>query len=184
MVQSLENKVSRRYARAFVELGLEQKNLDRLVKDIRDLEAMLKSSDDLRAFIATPLYRRKEREQAINAIARKAKFHSHTDHFLSVLAQHRRLNLLPVIISVMDEMVREAKGIQDIQVISAVKLKKTQETKLAKELKKAIGQDVNIQNTVNSNLLGGLVMHYESVRIDDSLKAKLERLTHTMKGTA
>lgn len=184
MTLSQEQKVSRRYARALVELGVDTNTLSAIESDLADLEAMLSNSKDLRDFISSPLYRRDERENAIKTIAEAAKFHPHTIHFLEVLAQHRRLNILPIVTSVIDEMVREVKGIKDIQVISAVKMHSTQKKNFAEKLKKAIGQDVAIQETVDPSLLGGLVIHMGSLMIDDSLKTKLERLTHTMKGTA
>jgi F-type H+-transporting ATPase subunit delta len=125
MTHSIENKVSRRYARALIERAMEQKALDAVIKNMLEMKSMLKNSEDLATFIKSPLPHRQERVAVMEALAKKAKFQDSSRKFLMLLAQHRRLNLLPQVLSVLDSMVKEVKGIHEIEIISPAPLNKT-----------------------------------------------------------
>ena len=75
----------------------------------------------------------------------------------------------------------EDRGEVTAEVTSARKLNKTQETKLADALKKAVGKDVNIKASVDEKLIGGLVVKVGSRMIDSSIASKLSNLQNAMK---
>lgn len=65
---------------------------------------------------------------------------------------------------------------------SAKKLTQKQTAALEAALKKAIGSDVQVQATVDSSLIGGLIVKVGSRMIDGSLRTKLQGLKLAMKG--
>jgi F-type H+-transporting ATPase subunit delta len=66
-------------------------------------------------------------------------------------------------------------------VISATSLSKSQLDKLAKRLKANFDKDVNINSTVDENLIGGMIVKVGSRMIDTTILAKLNSLQNTMK---
>jgi F-type H+-transporting ATPase subunit delta len=66
-------------------------------------------------------------------------------------------------------------------VVSATSLSKSQLDKLAKSLKANFDKDVNINSSVDENLIGGMIVKVGSRMIDTTILAKLNSLQNTMK---
>ena len=97
------------------------------------------------------------------------------------MAEKRRLFVLPQLLAAVSARISEEKGEVKAEVVSAKKLTKAQETKLAASLKAAVGKDVNITATVDEALIGGLVVKVGSKMIDSSISSKLSQLQNAMK---
>lgn len=97
-------------------------------------------------------------------------------NFLSVLAENRRLALLPEIAGLFEELRAEAERIVKARVTSATTLPATELDSIKAALKRRFGRDVEIETTVDESLIGGAVIDAGDVVIDGSLKSKLARL--------
>jgi F-type H+-transporting ATPase subunit delta len=173
-----------RYAVALFELAREQDALDAVAADLGAFRVMLEQSADLRRLIRSPVISREEQGRAIVALAERVGFHQLTRQFLGLLAQKRRLFVLPQIITVYLAMLSEHKGEVGAELISAAALSAAQLEALKERLTAAIGQTVTVATAVDPDLLGGLVVRVGSRMIDASLRTKLQRLEVAMKGAA
>jgi F-type H+-transporting ATPase subunit delta len=97
-------------------------------------------------------------------------------NFLSVLAENRRLALLPEIAGLFEELRAEAERIVKAKVTSATTLPATELDSIKAALKRRFGRDVEIETAVDESLIGGAVIDAGDVVIDGSLKSKLARL--------
>jgi F-type H+-transporting ATPase subunit delta len=97
-------------------------------------------------------------------------------NFLSVLAENRRLALLPEIAGLYEELRAEAERIVKAKVTSATTLPATELDGIKAALKRRFGRDVEIETAVDESLIGGAVIDAGDVVIDGSLKSKLARL--------
>ncbi len=97
-------------------------------------------------------------------------------NFLSVLAENRRLALLPEIAGLFEELRAEAERIVKARVTSATVLPATELDSIKAALKRRFGRDVEIETAVDETLIGGAVIDAGDVVIDGSLKSKLARL--------
>ncbi|MCI5060748.1 MAG: F0F1 ATP synthase subunit delta [Alphaproteobacteria bacterium] len=173
-----------RYATALVDIAGESKKIDSVEQDLRDLSAMIAASSDFQTLIKSPLISRKEQQDAVQAIAKKAKFQDITVNFLSLLAQNRRLDIVEAIANAVHEMMSKRRGEVNAKVQSAFKLSPAQEKALREALEKAVGKAVAVQVEVDKDLIGGMVVTMGSQMIDDSVKRKLERLKIAMSASA
>lgn len=173
-----------RYATALVDIAVETGKIDAVEKDLNDLEAMIAASEDLQTLIHSPLLSRVQQQEAVQAIAAKAKFQGITSNFLALLAQNRRLNMLVAMINAVRMDISRRRGEISAYVQSAFKLSPAQEKSLQESLSKAVGQAVAVNVEVKEDLIGGLVVTVGSQMIDDSVKRKLERLKIAMKSNA
>jgi F-type H+-transporting ATPase subunit delta len=97
-------------------------------------------------------------------------------NFVRVLAENRRLLLLPEI-AAHYEMLRSAvENTIDVEVVSAVPLDAAQAEKLERALSTRLKRRVRMQNAVDPTLLGGAVVRAGDLVIDGSLKGRLQRL--------
>ncbi|MCC6009002.1 MAG: F0F1 ATP synthase subunit delta [Rhodobacteraceae bacterium] len=178
---SISSGIASRYATALFELALEADALDQLDTDMNALRAALAESADLRDLIVSPVHSREVQGAAIGAIAAKMGLSELARNTLALMARNRRLFVLPHLAARVLERIAAHRGEITAEVRAARPLTKTQQEKLARALKAAVGKDVNIDLTVDEALIGGLVVKVGSKMIDSSIAARLAPLRHVMK---
>ncbi|SEQ69213.1 F0F1 ATP synthase subunit delta [Thalassovita taeanensis] len=178
---SISSGIAARYATAIFEISKENKTLAKLEANLTDLTAALSESADLRTLISSPLISRDEQGKAIAAVAKKMNLIPVMQKGLAVMAQKRRLFVLPQLVTSLSGLIAQEKGEVTAEVISAKALTKVQSEKLAKTLGERVGKTVTINATVDDSLIGGLVVKVGSKMIDTSIRSKLNSLQNAMK---
>lgn len=145
------------------------------------LSAALGESPELRDLISSPVYSRADQGAVMGAVAAKMKIGALTANTLSLMASKRRLFTLPAMIKSVQGLIARERGEVTAEVSSAKALSKAQQDDLAKTLKKAVGQNIKIETTVDESLIGGLVVKVGSRMIDTSIRSKLNNLQNAMK---
>ena len=178
---SISAQIAERYGTAIFEIARENGNLDGLEAGINDLASALDDSADLRALIHSPLISRDDQYGAIMAIAKKMDLTPVLRDSLGLMAQKRRLFVLPQLIRALREALSEERGEVTAEVASAKAMTKAQTAKLAETLAARVGKTVTINATVDEDLIGGLVVKVGSKMIDTSIRSKLDSLQNAMK---
>jgi F-type H+-transporting ATPase subunit delta len=96
--------------------------------------------------------------------------------FLALLADNRRLSLLPEIAGLYEDLRNEAERVVKARVTSATALPAAELETIRSALKKRFGREVEVESAVDETLIGGAVIDAGDVVIDGSLKGKLGRL--------
>ncbi|MFY2825663.1 F0F1 ATP synthase subunit delta [Ruegeria sp. MALMAid1280] len=178
---SISTGIAERYATAIFEIAKENNDLAGLESGINDLASALGESAELRDLIASPLISRAEQEGAITAVADKMGLHAILRNTLGLMAQKRRLFVVPQLVQVLRDMLADERGEVTADVASAKALTKAQLDKLSKTLSERVGKTVTINATVDESLIGGLVVKVGSKMIDSSIRSKLNSLQNAMK---
>ena len=178
---SISTGIAARYATAVFDLAREGKGLKALEADTDALEAALAVSADLRGVIHSPLLSRAEQGAALGAIAGKLGLSSVMSNTLALMAQKRRLFVLPQLITQLRALIAIEKGEVTAEVTSATALTPAQAKELAAAIKARVGKDVILKTAVDESLIGGLVVKVGSTMIDTSIRAKLASLQNAMK---
>ncbi|MGJ8559396.1 MAG: F0F1 ATP synthase subunit delta [Litorimonas sp.] len=170
-----------RYAKALMDLADDAKSLVRVEKDLKSIAAAFKESDELRRFAISPVFATEDKVAAMTAIAKSAKVSVLTQQFVGTVTANHRAGDLPMIIAAFNEMVALRRGSQVAKVTSASKLTTAQLTQLKSKLKAETGKTVDMDVSVDPDLLGGFVVKLGSRLYDASLKTKLEDLRLALK---
>ncbi|MEM9305641.1 MAG: F0F1 ATP synthase subunit delta, partial [Pseudomonadota bacterium] len=157
------------------------KAVNTLEDDINSLQSALSDSEDFRTLISSPIYTREEQAGAITALSAKMGLSPTMSNTLSLMAQKRRLFVIPQLLATLRDVIAEDKGEITADVVSAKALTKTQSDKLAKTLKASTGKTVTLNATVDESLIGGLIVKVGSRMIDTSIRSKLNSLQNAMK---
>lgn len=96
--------------------------------------------------------------------------------FLALLADNRRLELLPEIAGLFEQQRAEAERIVKARVTSATELQPPELANIVNALRARFGREVEVETAVDPSLIGGAVIDAGDVVIDGSLRGKLERL--------
>lgn len=117
---------------------------------------------------------------AVTLLSPAAGQHADADvafvRFLEVLADNRRLAVLPEIANLYEELRAESEHVVKARITSATAMPASELDTIAAALRKRFGCEVEIQTAVDASLIGGAVIDAGDVVIDGSLKGKLERL--------
>ncbi len=178
---SISSGIAKRYATAVFEIVRDNNNLAKLEINIADLTAALHDSADLRELINSPVYSREAQEAAIAVLGKKMGMIPSMKNVLGLLAQKRRLFVLPHMLTAMAAMIADHKGEMTADVTSAQAMTPAQTEALAATLSKQFGKTVKIKTSVDETLIGGLVVKLGSKMIDTSIRAKLNSLQNAMK---
>jgi F-type H+-transporting ATPase subunit delta len=157
------------------------KKLKALESDVATLATALDDSSDFTSLLTSPLYSRDVQENAITAIAKKMKLSPVVSNTLALMAQKRRLFVVPQLVAQLRAQIAEEKGEVTADVTAAKALTKAQSDKLAKTLKAQIGKTVIINMSIDESLIGGLIVKVGSKMIDTSIRSQLDALQNTMK---
>lgn len=178
---SISVGIAARYASALFDLAKEGGALKALEADAAALSETLSASEELRGVIASPVISRDDQGRALAAIAAKLGLSTLMSNTIALMADKRRLFVLPQFVSQLADLIAEEKGEVTAEVTAARALTATQSKKLAETLKVRVGKTVKLKTTVDDSLIGGLVVKLGSTMIDTSVKAKLAALQNAMK---
>lgn len=97
-------------------------------------------------------------------------------NFVRLLVDYRRLSLLPEIRELYETMRAEAEGRLEVDVRTAFPLDARQREMLVAALKRRFGREVNLAETVDPDLIGGVEIRAGDLVIDGSVRGRLAAL--------
>ncbi len=169
--------IARPYTKAAFETAHEQKALDKW-SEMLALAAQATQDEQVSNLLSNPALRTDQKAELVLEICSGAS--EQVKNFISVLAENNRLLVLPEISSLFDRLKAEQQKSVDIEVTSAFKMTKEQQTKLAQALGKKLDREVNINSSIDKGLIGGLLIKTEDLVIDGSIRGKLAKLSEAL----
>ena len=171
-----------RYASALFDLARDQRQIESVGNSLDALGQALLDSKEFSDLVGSPLVSRDEAGKAFAALAPQIGLDPITGNFLGVLARNGRKGELRNVIRAFRRLAAEHRGETTAEVVTARPLSDDQLAALRQRLRTRAGRDVNIEATVDQNILGGIVVKLGSQMIDASIRTKLNRLALAMKG--
>ncbi len=171
-----------RYASALFDLACDQRQIEAVTNSLGALDQALLDSRDFAEVVASPLVSRDQAGKAFAALAPQLSLDPISASFLGVLARNGRKKELRAVIEAFRRLAAENRGETTAQVVTARPLSDNQLAALRDQLRTRAGRNVNIEASVDSNILGGIVVKLDSQMIDASIRTKLNRLASAMKG--
>ncbi len=178
---SITQGIAGRYASAVFDIAKEGNDLNAMEQDVGALQTAISDSADLRDLISSPLYGQESQSAAVSAIAAKMGLSATMANLLGLLANKRRLFVLPGILSTLRDLLATDRGEMTAEVTTAKPLTDAQSASLAQTLSTQVGKTVSIKQTVDASILGGLIVKVGSRMIDTSIASKLNALQNNMK---
>ena len=166
-----------RYAKALFDVALQEKaDLGKIAEDLSAVAELLANNSELRGASERVGVPDASRKGLMAAIADRLGVADQVKKLLGVLTQTRKLNLVPDLADAFRERLLAHQNIVRAEVTSAVALSPDQTRALADSLSKVTGKKVELQASVDPDLLGGVVARIGSTVYDGSVKTQLQRL--------
>jgi F-type H+-transporting ATPase subunit delta len=168
--------LARRYARAVVEIGTANGNLDKLGADLRSLAGAMHSSPELVTALTNPAIRRADRRKVIDALLQRIGAAPQSKNLVFLLLDGERMGSLEAISREVNAMIEARSGRVSAEVTSAKALDASQLSEIINALEKLSGKKVAVTRREDPALLGGVVAKLGDTVYDGSLRTQLRTL--------
>ena len=168
--------LARRYAKAVLEIGTENKILDKMGADLRSLSKAMKDSAELQSVLTNPAIRRADRRRVIDGLLQAIHTQPLTKNLVYLLLDSERMSSVPAISREVDAMIEARSGRVTAEVISAKPLEIAQLTEITVALEKLSGKKVTVTKREDESLLGGVIAKLGDKVYDGSLRTQLRNL--------
>ncbi|MDH3283408.1 MAG: ATP synthase F1 subunit delta [Acidobacteriota bacterium] len=172
--------VATRYAQALSAAVPDADTLERVRDDLLAISAAIEASSELRRVLANPVAVSGAKGRVVRAVAERCGADARTLRFLDVVAARDRLAALPEIAAAVDAELNRRAGVFEVEITSAVSLEDELRQRIAAALAKVAGGRVKITESVDPELLGGVVARIGTTLFDASLRTRLEKMRTRM----
>jgi len=173
-----KNTIARPYAQAAFSLAESQGNLKKW-SDMLQLVAAVASDDAVRVLIGNPGIDNDRLVDIFIGICGD-RLDQHGQNFVRVLAENKRLDVMPEIADLYEEKRAEAESTIEAEVTSAIPMSEAQQAQLVAALKKRLGREVTLVTKTDDSIIGGAIVRAGDLVIDASVTGQLEKLANTL----
>jgi F-type H+-transporting ATPase subunit delta len=170
--------LARPYAKAAFELAIADNATGRW-NDMLNLASTAVTEKSLAALLESPHASNSQIVQILADTAGEA-FDARFNNFLAVLAENKRLSLLPEIAILYRVLREEADKLLRVRVVSAFALDEDQATRLKQALAKRFDREILLEPEVDRSVIGGAVVYAGDQVIDGSLRDRLAKLSNSL----
>jgi len=172
----LLNTITTPYAEAFLQVADSRKETDEVVDQAKAVLGLWNESADFREAMGSPVIEVDAKKAALEKLFAEQLKPSFLN-LLKLLADRQRIGMLDAVLDRTLELYREQRNIALASVTSASALNEEQQAELSKKVQAVAGTDkLEINLSVDPNLIGGFVVKVGSKVIDASLAGQVRRL--------
>ena len=169
--------VSSRYARALVEVVLEQKiDADVAREQLNSIAEAVRESADLRRVWESPAVPAEQKRAVLDGIIRQMDAFKAIRNFVAVIIDHRRIPMLDDIVRQFAVELDDQLGFVEAEVSSARQLSGEEKRELESRVERLTGKKVRARYTSDPQLLGGVMVRVGSMIYDGSVRGQLEKM--------
>ncbi|MGC9317367.1 MAG: ATP synthase F1 subunit delta [Armatimonadota bacterium] len=171
--------VARRYLSAAMEAAERAGLRDELGQQLETVRALVDSTPDLRRLLAHPTMQMQRKVRALSELMGEEPV-GPLRRLIELLIENDRIEVLEVADEVYQELVDEADGVLRAFVTIPMPLAEGQAERLAGALSGWLGRDVVVDERIDPETLGGIVVRVGDRILDASLRGRLERMHRRM----
>lgn len=171
----MEKLVGKRYAEALFEAGIELNKLENFKSEIEFVSQVLKSDDQLKTIFQHPKLSKNEKKDIINSLF-KENVSEELLNLCYITVDKGREKHLEVISDEYRKLYNEKQGIIEAQALTAVAMSKEELENLQAKLSSKLNKKVELKNTIDTTVVGGVLVKVGDKIIDGSIKGKLNEV--------
>ncbi len=169
-----EEQITNVYARALFEAARDAGTLEATGADLARFAEAMRASSELTAVMHNPKIDSTTKKKIVDELTEGA------DRIfvngLNLLIDKLHADLVLELNDRFQELVKQEQGIVEVEITSAVELEEETKAKIRERIEHATRKKVELKESVEDDIIGGLVLRFGDVIVDGSLKARLEQL--------
>lgn len=170
--------VAATYAEALFEAATDAEAVDAVAEEVAGFAAAVEESADLRQFLDNPEIEARAKKEAVKELSSSAN--PITANFLQVLIDRGRITEFPEIARAFAERVAAEEGRLEVEAVTAVPLPDDLRERIVEEIARKTGRSVELTESVDPEIVGGLVLRIGGAVVDGSVRHRIEELRAAM----
>ncbi|MES2587574.1 MAG: ATP synthase F1 subunit delta [Bacteroidota bacterium] len=167
-------KSASRYAKALLELAIENNKIDSVLADMQEVVRANSETKEFQLFLDSPIINSDKKISVINEIF--GQFDELSSSFVTLIAKNKREGALVQIADSFISQVKTHLGIVPVTLVSAQKLDEATKKAIITKLEKSVEGKLEIDEKIDTSLIGGFVIKMGDTQIDASVSNKLRNL--------
>jgi len=168
--------LARRYARALLAIGEEEKQSRRILSEIERFASLMSETPLFLEAMEAAHITRRDQHALLDAVLASSEFLPSTRNFLHLLVDKGRMGIFSQILSELRRMIEQIEGIERVEVIVPLALTEPQRKMLIETLEGRTGRKVILEETVDPGVLGGMVVKVGSTVYDGSARTQIDNI--------
>jgi len=169
--------VSSRYARALVEVVLEQRlDADVAREQLNSFAEAVRESADLRRVWESPAVPAEQKRALLDGIVSQMQAFKAIRNFMAVIIDHRRIPMLGDIVRQFGIELDAQLGFVEAEISSARQLSAEEKRGLESQVERLTSKKVRARYASDPGLLGGVMVRVGSTIYDGSIRGQLEKM--------
>src|SRR6185437_10421773 len=169
---------ARIYARALYAAAVDRKKVDGVAKELGELRDAVAGSDELQALLDNPEVDTRVKQEVLARVADGSD--ELVVNFVRLLAEKGRADEIPAVVEELEALVAAEERILDVELTTAHELSDEEFGRILGRIEQASGRKVQASRLVDPDLIGGIVLQAGSMRLDASVRGRLDRLRHDL----
>jgi F-type H+-transporting ATPase subunit delta len=162
------------YARALYGAAKEVHRVDAVREELGDFVEAQRQVPELRELLRNPQLDRRVKASALEELLGGEE--DLVRKFLLLLIEKNRAGEVGEIAREFERLVAQEAGILDVELTTAVELSDQEARDVIEQIETASGRKVEATRSVDPELIGGIVLQAGSLRLDASVRGRLNRL--------
>ena len=163
-----------RYAKAVLSLATDNKSAEVVNSDMKSITNAIAQSEDLNQMLQSPVVRSSDKKAVLTSVFKDANVA--TTNLIDTLISNKRLALLNDVATSYTQLYDQMRGTQVATVTTAVALTDDLKTKVLAKVKELTGKEVEVENIIDENILGGFILRVGDIQYNASIANKLDKL--------
>jgi F-type H+-transporting ATPase subunit delta len=170
----------RTYARALFDAAKERNRLERAREELGDFVDAARDLPELRALLLSPQLDPRAKIAALDEVLGGGE--ELVRNFILTLVEKGRGGEIEEIHREFERLVAREAGQLNVELTTAFELSEEDAEAIVRQIEEASGRKVEATREVDPSLIGGLVLQAGSLRVDASVRGRLERLRQELVG--
>jgi F-type H+-transporting ATPase subunit delta len=165
---------SRTYATALFEAAVDEGKLEIVREQLDEFVTALYEVPELNAFLRNPQLDPQTKGEALAAVLGEAD--EILRNFLRVVTEKGRAGQIEEMAREFQALHAEEQRILNVELTTAFELSEEEAGTIVRQIEQASGRTVEATRSVDPKLIGGIVLTAGSLRVDSSVRGRLQRL--------
>ena len=172
------SRVTIRYAKALLQLSVEQKSLDSSYRDMVLLDSICSESKELSLLLKSPIVKTDRKLKIFNQIFGQ-KMNKLAMGFIRIIISKKREYLLEEIVKSFIDLYKKHNHVETATITTAVSISEGLKQRIVTYIKTQTNSQVELTEIVDKKIIGGAIIRLGDKQLDASVSTEIEELRQT-----
>jgi F-type H+-transporting ATPase subunit delta len=162
------------YAQSLLDAAKELDRLPQVREEFDDFAAAVEGSPELRGLLRNPQIDPRAKQDALDALIAGAD--PIFRNFLRLLGEKNRIDQVEDVHEEFERLLAREERVLRLELTTAIELTDEEAAEIAEQIGQASGRKVETTRSVDPDLIGGIVVQAGSLRVDGTVRGRLNQL--------